>query len=254
MENWIRHIREPRRLLLVWQAPDHSGSRDRWAIGAIERDLDSGAWILRYLQPGYEFASLNQGRSYDDMVHLGYQGFPGFKPKLVTHRVGVAEALLSRLPPRNRPDFNEYKEKFRLPADLAISDFALIGQTEAKLPSDGFSVVDPLDGSATECDALLEVAGYRHYVTDFGPPWGARLGDKVEIVAEPENPVDPGAVKVMLLGRQIGHVNRLQAPSFLVWLRSRSVEAVVERFNGKPGRPRAFIFVRIREKSAKLAA
>jgi len=104
------------------------------------------------------------------------------------------------LPPRSRSDFEEYKRQFRLPPDLHLSDFALLGKTEAKLPSDGFSVVDPLDPDTDQCDLMLEVAGYRYYAENVQ----VALDEPVSIQAEPGNKFDPDAVMVCTGGKKIG--------------------------------------------------
>jgi len=134
--------------------------------------------------------------------------------------------------------------QFRIPPTLAVSDIALLALTEAKLPSDGFSVVDPLNPDAEACDLVVEIAGFRYYVKD--QPLHASQGYPVRLLPEPDNQHDRNAVKVCLADRKIGNINRLQAPTFLRWLATRSVSAWIERLNGKSARPRAFIFIRVR--------
>jgi hypothetical protein len=68
----------------------------------------------------------------------------------------------------------------------------------------------------------------------------------VTLAAEPENKHDLNAVSMRVAGRVIGYVNRLQAPAFLRWLDEREIKAVIERLNGQTGRPRAFVFIRVR--------
>jgi hypothetical protein len=250
MGNWIERVAEPRRLVLAWQAPDHLGDRFRWAVGLL--DFDDAQCVLRYLRAGAEFMSFNQGRTYDQLLALDYQGYPAFNLRREVHDQGVMETLMRRLPPRTRPDFQDYERHFRLGADLDLSDFALLGQTEAKLPSDGFSVVDLLDPETDWCDLMLEIAGFRYYVRD--EPLRVGVGHRVEIRAEPDNPHDPHAVEVSVGARRIGYINRLQAPTFLSWLSTRRVSGMIERVNGDPQRPRAFIFVRVRPAQTRAAA
>jgi hypothetical protein len=251
MENWIRQICEPRRLYLAWQAPDHMRDRFRWAVAELCRSDE--ACTLRYLAPGKEFEAFNQDRSFDQMAALGYQGYPAFSLRRPEHSLGVLEALMRRLPPRNRPDYNDYRRQFRIAPDATPSDFALVGATEAKLPSDGFSVVDPLDPEASNCDLMLEIAGFRYYSDKVTS--ALEVGQSVELHPEPQNEKDPGAVKVCVRGERIGYINRLQAPTFLRWIAERHVSATLERLNGSPNHPRAFIFVRIRAaNSSKRAA
>jgi hypothetical protein len=248
VENWIERVAEPRRLFLAWQAPDHIGDRFRWAVGSIE---SRGAeCVLRYFRAGPEFEALNQGRPYEELLVYDYQGYPAFSLKREIHHHGVLAAFMRRLPPRTRPDFQEYRRQFRLSSDIELSDFALLGLTEAKLPSDGFSVVDPLDPEAGWCDLMLEIAGFGYDV----PEEPLEVGRPVELKAEPKNPCDVNTVQVCVGARGIGYINRLQAATFLRWLATRRVSGVIERLNGDPEKPRAFIFVRVRPTRTRAAA
>jgi hypothetical protein len=240
VQNWIEHVWEPKQLLLAWQAPDHFGNRFRWAVGEISREGDN--YALRYLQ-GSEFESLNQGKTVPELLALGYRGYPAFDPRQIRHAQNVLPILMRRMPPRGRADFSDYKRLFRLPPDTSVSDFTLLGITEAKLPNDGFSLVDRLDGTAPHRELLLEVAGHRYYHSNL--PRGNVVGDPVALVPEPENKFDRNAVMVRFHGLCVGYINRLQTDTFSLWLSERRVTGVVERVNGNPQRPRLFIFVRV---------
>jgi hypothetical protein len=240
VENWIERVVEPRRLFLAWQAPDHRNDRHRWAVGTIEPAGDD--CTLRYFYSGTEFDRRNPGRNFDQLLGLGYQGYPAFPLRREVHVGGVLSAFMRRLPPRTRSDFDEYKRQFRLAPDLSLTDFALLGQTEAKLPSDGFSVVDPLDGAIDRCDLMLEVAGHRYHAANVQ----LAVGDLLTIQPEPGNKQDPNAVALLAKNQTIGYINRLQTSAFHRWLAERDVSAVLERLNGRPERPRAFAFIRVR--------
>lgn len=250
MTHWIEAMCEPTQLILAWQpAALDAASRWRWAVGLLTvtgSDID-----LRYFQPGDEFEGYNSGKKFEDLVRLGYIGYPALSMDVAIHRAGVKQALMRRLPPRGRSDFAAYAAQFRLQDAQHLSDFALLGRTEAKVPSDGFSVVDPLDAGALQCDVLVEIAGYRHYMDHTRP---LQVGDQIQIAAEPENNYDPNAVATLLDGTKIGNINRLQASTFLSWLKSRTVNAVVERINGTSERPRVFLFVRVRPTNLMAAA
>lgn len=248
MANWIEHIVEPKRLYLAWQAPDHMGNRYRWAVGVIEPV--AGAFHFRYLIDEKDFSDINQGRSLDELKSLGYAGYPAFKWDRTIHKERVIETFLRRLPPRSRSDFGEYLQQFRLPPDANVSDFALLGLTGAKLPSDGFSLVDPLDPQAEVLDRVIEIAGYRYH----RPETHLRVDETVTFTPEPENPHDPRAVAIYARGKRVGYVNRLQAPAFRQWLETRKIEAQVERINGDQSRPLVYVFVRVRPKDHRLAA
>jgi hypothetical protein len=248
MANWIEAVPEPKQLFVAWQAPDHLGERYRWAVALLSRTADG--CTFRYFQPGDDFSRWNDGRKFDDLLALSYQGYPAFSPRREFHLEGVLSAFMRRLPPRARPDFEAYKRQFRLTPASDLSDFALLGLTEAKLPSDGFSLVDPLDGKAARRDLMLEVAGHRYYAEQVH----LSVGDAVTVEAEPGNQHDPNAVVMRVAGRVIGYINRLQATAFQRWLTERDVSAVIERLNGQPGRPRAFVFVKVRPARSRLKA
>src|SRR5262249_17441292 len=121
MEHWIERPAEPLKLYLAWQAPDHLGDRYRWAVGVLEPIADDIS--LRYLMSGEEFDTLNPGHSHNRLLGLGYQGYPGFKLRVAAYGAGegVAEALMRRLPARNRGDFDAYKRQFRIAPQLTLS-------------------------------------------------------------------------------------------------------------------------------------
>jgi hypothetical protein len=239
MENWIEQVSEPRLLYLAWQAPDHLNDRHRWAIGVLTPTGND--CILRYIYAGHYFESINLDRNFNELLALGYEGYPAFPLRRELHP-RVMSTFLRRLPPRTRSDFDEYKYRFRLGSKLSISNFALLGRTEAKLPSDGFSVVDPLDAEADQCDLMLEIAGYRYYCKDTH----LVVGTPVTIQPEPQNRFDRNAVEVCVGDNKIGNINRLQAGTFRRWLATRKVSAVIEYLNGQADKPRAFVFVRVR--------
>jgi hypothetical protein len=250
MENWIQEVPQPRHLYLAWQAPDHLNERFRWAVGLIEQ-TSAGA-DFRYFPPGAEFEAHNQGKTFDRLWSLGFRGYPALGNKPGASSTAVLPALLRRLPPRGRADFDAYKRQFRLLPEVSVSQFALLGLTEAKLPSDGFSVVDPLDPEADRVDLMLEIAGYRYYADAARDR--ACVGTAVDLVPEPTNEHDANAVMIKVEGQRIGYINRLQASTFHRWLAEREVHAVLERLNGQPERPRAFVFVRVRPALAGLSS
>jgi HIRAN domain-containing protein len=240
-ENWISHVGEPDRLILAWQAPDEFKDRTRFAVGELTCEGDTVR--LRYFE-GAEFDALNPGHDYAKLLSYGYSGYPGFPPKEDEHTVGVLEAFMRRLPPRSRADFSDYERHLRIQRGISFSDFALLSLSEAYLPSDGFSVVDPLRPDVRQRELVLEVAGFRYYASKPGVSIPAP-GDPVEIVPEIYNEYDPEAVAIMFEGLKIGNVNRLQAKTFRIWASQMRLNAVVDRINGRAERPRLLLFVRV---------
>lgn len=250
MVNYIKNIVEPKRLLLAWQAADSSISRTRWAVGEVT--LHEGTYLLNYFSNEEEFGKYNDG-TLQNIRELGYVGYPAFHLKQKQHSIGVLEAFMRRMPPRSRSDFSQYQYYFRISETLVVSDFAMLGLTEAKLPSDGFSLVDPLDDDRSQRQLVIEIAGYRHYA-------GQRvdtlemLGREIEFQPEPQNPMDGNAIQMLVDGRLIGYVNRLQTTPFHRWIREKRLSAVIERLNGDATRPRAFAFVKVEPLQESIAA
>jgi hypothetical protein len=118
-----------------------------------------------------------------------------------------------------------------------------LGYSEAKLPNDGFSFVDTLEDACVPGEFLLELAGYRYYEPSLSE---IDIGSPVLLERERTNEFDPNAVKATHRDRKIGYINRLQAPAVGRWVDEGRVSAVLERLNGKPEKPRAFLFVRAR--------
>jgi hypothetical protein len=251
MEPWIEHVDEPARLILAWQAPDPGKDRPRWAVGELSRN--TGAVTFRYYD-GDEFARLNSARRQHELRAAGFRGYPAFYVRNTPSGVfsdGVLGAFLRRVPPRSRTDFPRYLEHFRLRSSDGLGPFALLAVTEAKLPSDGFSLIDPLDPAADCRDVVFEVAGHRHYPDSRA---GLSEGQAVRLARDPTNAHDPYAVGVEADGRLIGVVNRLQAPTMGRWLDTREVSASLLRLNGTCAKPRAFVFLRVRPLEGRRAA
>jgi hypothetical protein len=231
MGNRIQHIHEPTKLILAWQSPDERGNRTRFAVGEV---VKSGANIsLRYYVDTPDVLKAKT---------LGYEGYAAFDIKHPEHTKDVLSAFMRRLPPRSRSDFPQYLRGLRLPQDENLSDFALLAYSEAKLPSDGFSLVDTLADANVPSEFLLELAGYRHRNPSLT---NSDMGAVVTLVSEPSNAYDPNAVAIQYLGKAIGYINRLQAPTVRGWVDEERTSAVLEKLNGTPDKPRAFIFLRV---------
>ena len=231
----IEKLVEPRRILMAWQPPQMDSDRLRRVVGEV---LPEAGGTLRYAWDTDDFEAARA---------RGFQGHPAFPiDEDRSPRVGVLAPLLRRLPPRDRSDFVEYLALFALPAQVqdrsVLSDFGLLAYTEARLPSDGFGFVNPLDEMGGGLELVTEVSGYRRYRDPAGDPG---LGEAACLVPEPENEKDANAVQVRVGGRCVGYINRVQAPRFRAWLAGEAdVTATVYRVNGTSDRPRLHLFVR----------
>ena len=254
---WIEHPSEPKELILSWQALPSVKDRLRWAVGRLIK-VGDGA-VFDYLQ-GDEFAALNLGRSPDDLKAAGFSGYPAFNPNPKRNprrrssgnpEERALEAFLRRLPPPSRPDFSAYLAHYLVREPEKLSRLMLLAVTEARLPSDGFSLVDPLDPVACRVDLVFEIAGAKYH-GDIDIK--LKAGDPLVLEAEPTNPTDPNAVMVKAAGRLIGYVNRLQAKTIGEWLRTCAIECWVARINGSVDAPTPFAFLRGRPLERAIAA
>jgi len=231
--HFIENFIEPKRLLLVWQSPDLHGDRTRRIVGELFRSGD-GHVTLRYLAGTNDFEETRQ---------RGFAGYPAFPISHCEHRSNVLETFLRRLPPSGRSDYARYLGHLGMRPDAPISRFALLGYAGASLPSDDFSIVNPFDDAPAPCEFMTEVAGFRHQSL---PASAISEGDKVDLQPEPQNEFDSKAILLSVNGQKIGYINRAQTAPFHDWLSRSQVEAVIERINGNPERPRVLLFVRVR--------
>ena len=250
MEHWIRHPSAPKQLILAWQAPSSLLDRVRWAVGRVQTTA-VGANFDYFERE--EFLKLNLGRTPETLQRAGYAGYPAFdlkKRPRAGWQEGVLEAFLRRLPPPKRTDFPDYLAYYKVPPTTKMAPLSLLSITEARLPSDGFSLIDTFDPEASRVEVVGEIAGFRH--CEDAPR--IAVDDPLELVPEPTNAYDPNAVEVRSQGQRIGYLNRLQAPTILSWLSTRSVRCWVARLNGRPDAPRAFAYIEVQPARHSIAA
>jgi hypothetical protein len=233
--NLINHINMPNRLVLVWQSPEGT-QRNRFVVG--EMCFDEQGYVFRYL---VNTAQFNQACAE------GFVCYPAFRKINQDYRTGVLETFLRRVPPRKRGDFNKYLQQWQLAHDIDISDFALLGHTGAKLPNDGFSLINPFDNVEAPYEFYIEVAGFRYQ--------GISLEDisekmPVDFMSETENEFDHNAVRIDASGQKIGYVNRTQCAAFNRWLEHYSITARIERINGTTDRPLIYVYGRVESTEA----
>ncbi|HWL64251.1 MAG TPA: HIRAN domain-containing protein [Steroidobacteraceae bacterium] len=227
--NFIEHILEPKRLLLVWQGQAGS-SRIRHTVAELLRQSDDQV----------RFRYLTDTPDFHNACDEGFFNFPAFRKIDQIYDLGVLDTFMRRLPPSSRGDYAQYLEQFRLRPDQTISNFALLAYTGAKLPSDGFSIVNPLDEATHAGELLIEVAGFRH--TARIPLESVHVGDSVQFQPESDNAVDRHALAVLVKGQRIGYVPRQQARAVRAMVEVNALNARVERVNGSPERPLIYLF------------
>ncbi len=232
-ENKIVHLQEPRHLCLVWSVPN----AQRYIVGQLARGENESV-SLKYFP---------KMQSYKEARKKKFVPIDAFPDEKVTYSVGVMDYFMSRVTRRTRNDFGIYLKSLGLdPADQSnISDFALLGYGEGRLPSDGYQVINDYAEASPPLEFSTEIAGlsYGDYSQRLDE---VVLGQDVSLVREPDNPADDNAVQLMLSDRKLGYVNRVQAPSVTKWIREGfDVRGTIFRRNGLPTAPRIFLFLEI---------
>lgn len=229
--HFIEHIIEPERLLMTWQ---HLPDNQRYVVAELKRNLGLDTVSLKYL--------INTGDFQKAQEH-GFDGYPAFPIKTETHTIGVLDALIRRLPPGTRSDFSQYLEGFRINPNTNLSEFALLGYTGAKLPTDGFSIIHPFNRAEGQFEFLLESTGYRFRNI---PPGEIDVDNLVYFREELEtiDNAQEKVIKIFANELHIGYVTRALLPSFQEWLsEGRTIKAWIEKKNGNPGQPVLYLYV-----------
>lgn len=228
---FIENIIEPNKLLLAWQSSDEA-HRTRYVVAELNRVGDKIS--LTYLPGTDDFV---KARS------LGFDAYPAFQDTGKTHS-NVIDAFMRRVPPRSRGDFSQYLEGLRLPPNVVMSDFALLGYSGAKLLSDGFSIIHPYNDVDGPCELLVEAAGYRHIHNENH--FDIKLGDSAIFFKEIHNVTRDEAIRIEVSGDSIGYINRALIPTFSKWIEQKRIEgAWIEKLNGTPGKPAVYLYVKV---------
>lgn len=230
----IEHIIEPQKLLLAWQSSDERQCT-RYIVAELERTLENKV-DLTYLKNSQDFCKAKE---------MGFESYPAFNDINEIYH-DVIDAFMRRLPPRTRGDFSQYMEGFRLRPDARLSDFALLGYSGAKLPSDGFSIINPFYNVNTEFELLLEAAGYRHLRKNHDGIKEIKINDRVVFFKNFNQTIQEDAFEIKVDSKVIGYVNRGLLPVFSRWMeQGRVSDAWIEKINGSPEKPSVYLYVKI---------
>lgn len=229
---FIEHIVEPKHLLLIWQSPNED-DRHRHIVAELNREEDNAT--LTYLVSTDDF---------QQALQKGFSGYPAFQDFEITH-TNVLDAFMCRLPPRSRADFPQYLQGLRVKPDAKLSDFALLGYSGAKLPSDSFSIINPFENGNLPCELLIEAAGFRHIKKKNEIE--VQVGDEVKFVIQNVNETtQKPAVQLFVNQQLIGYVTRALIPTVTQWINTHRVAgAWIEKINGSPEKPARYIYLRV---------
>ncbi|MHC4122301.1 MAG: HIRAN domain-containing protein [Planctomycetota bacterium] len=227
---YIEHIVKPDRLLLSWQTPSE---RLRMIVAELIRNGDDADLV--YLKKGEDFLRAQS---------LEFEGYPGFDIEKDVHK-NILTSFMKRLPPRSRGDFNRFLEALRIKSDAEVSDFALLGYSGAKLPDDDFTIIHPFENASVPFELMLPIQGYQHYKDKL--PCELSTNTQASFEAEPDNPRDPEAIKIIIDGIRVGYVCRGLTSSFHKWMQSGLIiSSYVERINGTGQTPKIYLYVSVK--------
>lgn len=230
---YIEHIIEPTKLLLAWQSSDEA--HRRYIVAELTRAIDNQI-NLAYLVNTDDFHKAQT---------KGFEFYPAFQDTSKMH-CNVLDAFMRRLPPRTRTDFPQYMEGLRLKSDASLSDFALLGYSGAKLPSDEFSIIHPFNNVEGACELLLEAAGFSHFSQVRNE---IKIDDAASFIKELNETTQEDAIRIMINEQHIGYINRGLIPTFISWMSdNRVVGAWVEKVNGTISKPSLYLYVKISSK------
>ena len=237
----IEHIKDPERVLVIWQRPDEAakgGAGERYLVGEVRRQ--EGRVYLEY----YDNDDATRARA------IGFNGFTTFPADKESLYNGNVDTVLSkRLASTSRPDYEQYLVSHRINPEQAekLSVLGLLAYTGGKLASDGFSFAHTFENTTPPFDFTFEVAGFRHNdgMKHFQPIDGL-LRAAVEFVPEPNNVSDKDAIAVYTAGVILGYVHKGLRTVMHRLLSNHQVTGHVTRLNGTPERPCVIVLVQVR--------
>jgi hypothetical protein len=227
----ITHLKEPTRLLLAWNMT----GKTRRVVGVINK-LENGVVTLKYSQETEDFEAA---------IREGFERIPAFRSLGLEHTSGVMDYFMSRITSRKREDFGDYLNSIGISEknkDM-ISDFALLGYGEGRLPSDGYHVVNDYSDVDLPIEFVSELSGVQF--CDYAETTKDLIvGQPLDVIPEPNNEYDCNAIAVYNKDRKLGYINRIQAKTVCNWIESGAkVTGSLHRKNGLPTAQRLFLFI-----------
>lgn len=253
--NFIRHIVEPRKILLAWQASTGTDKKRRIVAEIIKENNDIRLEYSKHTNdynealnlgfsgyPGLPLEYSMHTNDYNEALNLGFSGYPGLPLTDRTHTV-VMDVFAKRLPPRTRNDFKKYLNALRIPEGIDISDFALLGYSGARLPDDDFVFIHPFDTAEAPFEFMMLIPEFTY--DRHADPLAIKEGKPVTFKKEGSSRNVPG-IEIILEGEKFGNVEPVLLPQFHKWINNGlTINAVIERINGTIDKAKVYLFVAV---------
>lgn len=179
-------------LYLIWKDPQ---TRANFTIGKLYR---GEKYTFEY------FGDVGKAEN------RGWTKFEVFPEEKTYESEVLFPVFASRLPDKKRRDINKILEKYNL---SEYDEFELLRKSEARLPIDTYSFIDPIFPEEETVQRDFFVMGVRHQTPCDGKDCGllpkVDIGDELNFETEPENSYDANAIKVKTrTGEVLGYVPR----------------------------------------------
>ena len=177
-------------IYLVWQEPK---TRSRMVVGELKRQ---DGFIFFYTQ------------DYKKAKEMGWGMLRPFPEEKIYRSDRMFPVFSCRLPDPKRRDIDSILKEYGMEE---YDEYDLLKKSGAKLPIDSYEFIDPIFPDDESVTRNFFVSGVRHAAQCDGEDCGLMdvvdIGDELELVLEPENPVDKFAVAIYTqIGDKIGYV------------------------------------------------
>ncbi|MFT5873889.1 MAG: hypothetical protein ACI8WT_002841 [Clostridium sp.] len=181
-------------IYLVWKEIE---TRRRYTVGQLSKNGQ------------FEF---NYGFEVKEAIEKGFKLLISFEDIDKVYKNDILFPVFSsRLPDRKRNGINKILLKYGMEE---YDDYELLKRSGARLPIDNLEFIDPiLDEDRENVKRIFYVAGPGHYIGCNGQECSKsediQVGEKLNLVLEPENNHDKSAIKVLNSNEvHIGYIPR----------------------------------------------
>lgn len=188
-------------IYLVWKDVE---TRRKYIVGQLSKN---GQFEFSY---GFEV---------QEAIKNGFKKLIPFEKINKTYKSDILfPAFSSRLPDKKRKGIKDILLKYDL---TEYDDYKLLKRSGAKLPIDNLEFIDPIfDEEKQNIKRIFYLAGPRHYLgcegKDCTKSENIELGEKLQLILEPENIYDSNAIKVLKSNRvHIGYISRFYCKSII---------------------------------------
>jgi hypothetical protein len=193
------------RLILMWSNPV---TKANCKIGLLSKK-----------QTGYQFRYLkDEVRSAYDDGFTNLAGFPDLEA--VYQSPKLFSVFERRIPSPSRKEFKEVINRFQL-TELDDLDWEYLRVSKGKLATDRLFFLEPIKIQKNVIHLEFEAAGWKPLNQEQNLIDKVTRGQQLDLLVEPDNPVDPKAIQLMTRGNpplRIGYVPKPYNDAIHFWI------------------------------------